>query len=192
MLLSESGGGRAGYTVETTARIPGGGLLEGELQRPQFASSSRLVLREPDLGTATRIATAINAELGAGAASVEDPGAVALALPAGERTAALAKIGELRVQPDHAARVVIDSRSGTVVAGGDLRVGPGSVSHGAVTLTVGAQGAGGRRGVSVPTGTTVQQVTSALYAADTSPQDIAMILESLHRAGALAAEVVIR
>jgi flagellar P-ring protein precursor FlgI len=195
MLISEGGGGRGGYSVETTARIPGGGLLEGSLPRPQFAQSSRLVLKEPDLGTATRIATAINAALGGNAAMVEDPGAVALSLPEGDRAGALARIGELRVQPDRASRVVIDSRSGTVVAGGEIIVGPGSVSHGAVTLTIGAQGAGGagrRGGVSVPTGTTVQQVTSALHAADTPPQDIAAILESLQRAGALAAEVVIR
>ena len=198
MLISESGGGRGGYSVETTARIPGGGILEGELARPQFATTARLVLREPDLGTATRVAAAINAELGAGAASVEDPGSVALTLAeGGDRAVALARIGDLRVQPDRASRVVIDSRSGTVVAGGELQVGPASISHGGVTLTVGAGAArgaagAGRGNLSVPTGTTVQQVTSALYAADTSAQDIAAILEALHRAGALAAEVVIR
>src|SRR5690606_32460449 len=122
---------------ETTARIPSGGLLEMDLQRPVFASVSRLLLRQPDLGTASRIAQAINDEIGAGSASVEDPGSIALSLqtPPEEHSATLTRIGDLRVQPDRAARVVIDGRDGTVVAGGDISVSDATVSHGILTLS---------------------------------------------------------
>ena len=51
-------------SIENSSRIPTGGLLETDLPRPQFASSSKLLLREPDVTMATRIATAINKELG--------------------------------------------------------------------------------------------------------------------------------
>ena len=134
--------------VETTARIPAGGQLEADLPRPTLAQSGRLLLKEPDIATATRIAAAVNAAFGANTATVEDPGAVALALPAAGRALALARVGELGVRPARAARVVIDARDGTVVAGGDLAIGEAVVSHGAVTLSVG----GGLPAGAAPTG----------------------------------------
>ncbi len=61
LMVSEGGATtRYGSTIETSARIPTGGILEADLPRPTIAATSRLLLREPDLGTATRIATAIN------------------------------------------------------------------------------------------------------------------------------------
>ena len=191
-------------TVETSGRIPSGGLLEADLARGNFASSSRLLLKEPDLGTATKIAAAINQSIGANTAKVEDPGAVALTLPqSGDRAATLVKIQDLKVTPDHANRLVIDGRDGTVVAGGDITVGGAVVSHGGVTLTVGAaatraaaapaQGAGGgTQAVQVASGASVQTVAAALQAVQTSPSEIAAIFESLREVGALAAEVTIR
>jgi len=192
-------------TVETSGRIPGGGLLEVDLARGNFASSSRLLLKEPDLGTATKIAAAINQSIGANTAKVEDPGAVALTIPAtGDRAATLVKIQDLKVTPDHANRLVIDGRDGTVVAGGDITVGGAVVSHGGVTLTVGAAAAragaaapapragGGTQAVQVASGASVQTVAAALQAVQTSPSEIAAIFESLREVGALAAEVTIR
>ena len=197
LLLSEGVTDRRSGSVQTTARIPTGGVLEVDLPRPAFASVSRLVLRQPDLATATRIAEAINTAIGAGSASVEDPGAVALTLATGggDRASVLTRISELRVQPDRPNRVVIDGRDGTVVAGGDLAVGPAMVSHGAITLSIGtaaATGAGSPGDVQVPVGTSVQQIASALHAVRTPPAEIAAIFESLREVGAIAAEVVIR
>ncbi|HEX7241886.1 MAG TPA: flagellar basal body P-ring protein FlgI [Longimicrobiaceae bacterium] len=196
LLVSDGGQARGSSAVETTARSPEGGLLEGDLPRPAFAQQSRLVLREPDLGTATRIAAAVNGALGAGSAAVEDPGAVALT-PRGneDRATLLARVGELRVRPDRPNRLVIDGRDGTVVAGGDMQVGEATVSHGAVTLTVGAAGGGGaagQGGVQVAVGTPVVQVAAALQAVLTPPSEIAAIFESLRAVGAISAEVVIR
>ena len=196
LLISDGAMSRGGYSVETTARIPAGGLLEGDLPRPAFASASRLLLKEPDLGTATRIAAAVNAAIGGGTARVEDPGSVALELPADptQRMTLLSRVDELRVQPRRANRIIIDGRDGTVVAGGDLTVGSAVVSHGAVTLTIGGagEGAGSPGEGRVPQGTSAQQVASALHALQTPPTEIAAIFASLREIGALPAEVIIR
>lgn len=197
LLLSEgtAAGRRNAYVVETTASIPDGGVLEIELGRPAFASASRLLLREPNLGTALRIAEAVNAALGAGVATVEDPGSLRLNLPEADRMAALNRIGELRVQPDRPARLVINGRDGTVVAGADLVVGAAVVSHGVLTLTIGGGGAAGAPapgGLQFAPGTSVQEVAAALHAVQTPPAEIAAIFQSLRDVGALAAEVVIR
>jgi flagellar P-ring protein FlgI len=195
LLVSDGTLGRGSYTVETTARIPSGGLLELDMPRPTFASTPRLLLKEPDLGTATRIAAAVNTALGANTARVEDPGAVALELPTepGERMTLLSRVEELRVQPIRATRIVIDGRDGTVVAGGDLGIGEAVVSHGGVTLTIGEAGGAGAPGeVRVPGGTSAQQIASALHALQTPPAQIAAIFASLRDVGALAAEVVVR
>jgi len=197
--------------VETSGRIPSGGLLEGELPRVDFASSSRLLLKEPDIGTASKIAAAINQAVGANTAKVEDPGAVALTINASaDRATTLVKIQDLKVTPDHENRLVIDGRDGTVVAGGEITVGAAVVSHGGVTLTIGSDadagsntpapagdtpGAGapvGTQAVRVKPGASVQKVASALQAVQTSPAEIAAILESLREVGALSAEIKIR
>jgi flagellar P-ring protein FlgI len=199
-------------TVETSGRIPSGGLLEGSVSTASFASSSRLLLKEPDIGTATKIVAAINQAIGANTAKVEDPGSVALTLPpSGDRAATIVKIQDLKIVPDRTNRLVIDGRDGTVVAGGDISVGEAVVSHGGVTLTIGgaatttpanaaaagpnaanAPAAGGNQAVRVVAGASVQAVASALQAVQTSPSEIAAIFESLREVGALSAEVIIR
>lgn len=209
LLLSEAADGRIAYgaarTPETTARIPSGGQLEADLPRPQFAGGTRLLLREPDVTTASRIAAAVNGALGPNTAKVEDPGAVALTLPdSGDRAATLGRIAALGVRPERAARLVIDARDGSVVAGGELAVGAATVSHGGVTLTIGGDAAGaapatpGAPGAGVPgdvriaPGTSVQRIASALHAVQTPASDIAAIFAALREVGAIAAEVVIR
>ena len=200
VLLSD-GGERDARLVMTSARLPQGGLLEADLPRPAAVASNTLMLKEPDLQTAIRIAAAVDQALGAGVATVQDPGAVALALPQAEGgpAAALARIGEIRVQPDRAARIVIDGRDGTVVAGGDVTVGAAVVSHAGITLAIagandpapppGVEPAGSVR---VAAGTSVQTIAAALHAAQSTPREIAAIFASLREVGALGADVVIR
>ncbi|HEY0970384.1 MAG TPA: flagellar basal body P-ring protein FlgI [Gemmatimonadales bacterium] len=204
VLLSDGDDDRNGRLVATAARIPQGGLLEQALPRPAVVASNTLLLREPDLATATRIAAAIDGAFGAGVARVDDPGAVTLALPAnaeGGPAVALARIGELMVTPDRAARIVVDVRDGTVVAGGDMTVGPAVVSHAGITLTIVPANGGMateadprdlRGEVRVPAGASVQQVAAALHAAQSTPREIAAIFASLREVGALSAEVVVR
>ncbi len=198
LLLSEGSDFRSSSApVETTARIPEGGILEQALPRLDFASTSRLLLRSPDLVTATRIATAINTSLGEGTATVEDPGSVALTLPGEAGTTAaltLSEIGALPVTPDRPARIIIDGRNGTVVAGGGLTVGEAVVSHGSMTLSIGSAATGDTTpgDVRMPAGTSVQDVAAALHGVAAPPEAIGAIFESLRQVGALPADVLIR
>ena len=182
-----------------SGRIPSGGILEVDLPRAAFTSSTKLILRQPDIGVAARIAALIDSVVGPGTATVEDPGAVALALKdsAGGTAASLARIRDLKVEIVRVARLIIDQRSGTVVAGGDLTLGPGVVSVAGLTLSIGAaaadtaqQGQGGQ--LRIPTGATVQQLAAALHSVRTPPQQIAQVFEALRLVGAISAEVVAR
>jgi flagellar P-ring protein FlgI len=182
--------------IENSARIPTGGLLEVEMPRPQFASSSKLLLREPDITMATRIATAINKELGDGAATVEDPGAIALEFKdkKEDKATTIARIQDMRVATQRLARLIIDSRDGTIIAGGELTVGEATVSHGGITISVGpvdttAAPPGNLR---MASGTAVTRVAAALHAAQAPPSEIAAIFESPRAIGAIAAEIIVR
>jgi len=202
LLMADMAGmnGRLGIgayrAIENSGRIPSGGLLEADLPRPQFASSSKLMLRDPDITMATRIASAINKELGDGTASVEDPGAVALTFKdtKANRATLMAKIQDLRVQPQVEARLIIDSRDGTIIAGGELTVGEATVSHGGITLTIGANDttAAPPNALRMASGTPVTRVAAALHAVQAPPAEIAAIFESLRSIGAIAADVEVR
>ena len=115
----------------------------------------------------------------------------------GGPAAVLAKIRDLKVEVARVARIVIDQRQGTVVAGGDLTLGPGVVSIQGLTLSIGPAPAdtaqqGSRSQVRVPTGATVQQLAAALSAVRTPPYQVAQIFEALKQVGAISAEVVAR
>lgn len=184
--------------IETSARIPEGGLLEQPLPTLPFANTNTLLLREPDLATAIAIVDAINQEIGEGTAEVGDPGLVNLSIAdstASAHATVLALIGELTVTRRRAALVIIDSRDGTVVAGGSITIGEAVVSHGGMTLTIGAsdlEGTGAPGDVRVAIGASVQDVAGALHAVAAPPQAIAAVFESLKEVGAISASVIIR
>jgi flagellar P-ring protein precursor FlgI len=116
----------------------------------------------------------------------------------------LAAIDTLPVLVVEAARVVIDGREGTVVVGGDVRIGPATVSHRGLTVRVGgpppdssaAQPAGSDSlsagMVRAGAGASVQELVAGLHAAGARAQDVAAIFDALRAAGALRAEVVVR
>ena len=190
---------RVGYAA-ASGRLANGGLLEADLPRPPFTASSKLLLRQPDIGVAARIAALIDSVVGKETAKVEDPGSIALTLTdsGGGPALALARIRDLKVELSRVARIVIDQRSGTIVAGGDLTLGPGMVSVAGLALSIGAASAdtsieaAGAGQVRVPAGATVQQVAAALLAVRTPPQQIALVFEALRSVGALSAEVIAR
>jgi flagellar P-ring protein precursor FlgI len=194
VLMADMGGRTS--AVENSSRIPSGGLLEIEMPRPQFTRSNKLLLREPDVTMATRIANAINKEIGDGAATVEDPGSISLSLKDNKDGLAgtFARIQDLRVQPQRIARLIIDSRDGTIIAGGELTVGEATVSHGGITITVGVNDttAGPANNLRMAPGTPVTRIASALHAVQAPPNEIAAIFESLRAIGAIAAEVIVR
>jgi flagellar P-ring protein precursor FlgI len=197
LLVSDEGESR-GFRARqgNTGRIPEGGVLEVEL--PAEAMTARLLLRRPDLATASRIADAVNTVFGANTAKAEDPGAVALTLAAGRTeglNAFLAAVDTILVTTPGQALIIIGGRDGTVVAGGGATVGPASVSHGGLTLQVGGQPATGGSAsgiVRVEPEASVQDVAAGLHAAGAKPEEIAAIFEALQAAGAIHAQVVVR
>ncbi len=198
-LLVSDGGAATRYmpSHETSARIPTGGVLEADLPRPAIVATSRLLLREPDLGTATRIAIVINATYGDKTATVEDEGSVIVTLPDSvQKPTALARIRDLAVKPESRPRLIIDGKDGTVVAGGEMIVGSATVSHGAITLAIGTETANDTSAipgsVRLPAGIPVQRVASALHAVRTPPNEIAAIFAALREVGAITAEVIVR
>ena len=108
--------------------------------------------------------------------------------------ATFARIQDLRVQPQRIARLIIDGRDGTIIAGGDLTIGEATVSHGGITITIGANDttAAAPGNLRMAPGTPVTRVASALHAVQAPPSEIAAIFESLRAIGAIAAEVIVR
>jgi flagellar P-ring protein precursor FlgI len=175
-------------------------------------------LREPDFVTATRVAQVINTHLGSSAARAVDPGSVTLDVPEvfqGSVPELMAQLEGLAVETDVIARVVINERTGTVVVGGRVKLGPAAVAHGNLSVRISTRYqasqpppfSGGetvilpnqqvdvREGtaqlITLPEGATLEAVTTALNALGASPRDIVAIMQALKAAGALQAEIVI-
>ncbi len=185
------------YRINNTGRIPDGGVVEVDGDAAP-APEARLQLRQPDLRTATRIAAAINAAFGDSSARVEDPGSLTLIPPASQTGGVLgflAAVDTLEVNSAEPARIVISAREGTLAAGGNIKIGPGVVSHHGITLQVGGKPApsgGDPKFLSVSGGSSVEEVAAALHAAGAEPAEMATIFEALRSTGALHADVVVR
>ncbi len=189
-----------------SGRIPDGGVLEVE-PAAVAALTPKLLLRQPSLATAQRIALAIAQGLGdSTAARVDDPGSITLnpgTAGADNLNGFLAAVDTLPVRMVPEARIVIDARNGTVVTGGLVRVAAATVSHRGLTLRIG----GGPAPAAVPDstrppdgggllavadGATVQEVAAGLHAAGARAEEIASLFRALHDVGAIGAEVVVR
>jgi flagellar P-ring protein precursor FlgI len=204
----------------TTARVPAGALVEREVGVAIGQGGAvRLVLRTPGFGTVSRIVAAIGGKF-AGAASAVDGGAVVVKVPSSYEPRIvdlIAELEELEVTPVRAAKVVVNERSGTIVAGGDVRLSPAAVVHGGLTIVVKETptpsqplapfGAGTtvvvpkseitvqdpKRAVTyMPGAASLADVTSALGALGLSTRELASVLSAMHQAGALEAEVVVQ
>jgi flagellar P-ring protein precursor FlgI len=207
--------------MTTAGRIVEGAIVEREVPTVLLADGAlQLDLRSPGFTVASRIAEAINRKLGAGAAAPLDGGRVTVKVPGEYATRIIdlvAVLEDLEVTPVRAARVVINERTGTLVAGGDVRLSPVAVVHGNLTIVVKetprasqpvAPAGGGttvvvpgteieaneeRQSVRyVPAAPTLADVASALGALGLSPRELASVLDALRGAGALEAEVVIQ
>lgn len=200
LLISEESADRFLARRGTSGRIPDGGLLEVDPEAVSAWSSPRLRLKRPNLGTAVQIAAAVNAAFGDGTATVEDPGAVRLnrqTQSADTLFAFLAAVDTLSVEHTPATRLIVDGRTGSVVIGGTLQVGPAVVVHGTITLAIGydslaTAGTPAAGVVRAEQGATVQDIASALHAVGARPREIGAIFEALRDVGALTARVVIR
>jgi flagellar P-ring protein precursor FlgI len=205
--------------VPTSGRIAAGGVVEREVAADiEKMESVQVMLRNPDLTTARRIAQAINAYLGTESARPTDPGTVRLAVPArfhGDTVALLTDIEQLRVQPDQMAKVVIDDRTGTIVMGENVRISTVAIAQGNLTIRItetpqvsqptpfssgGTTTTVNRTDVQVdegadkkfavlPAGITLQELVSGLNALGIGPRDLITILQAIKAAGALQAEI---
>ncbi len=198
-------------------RIANGGMVEKEALGEVFCrGKTRLLLKSPDFNTARLMAKAVN-EKYPGYAQAIDGGAVGIALPPERATnpvAFITEVGLLEVTPDIPARVVINERTGTVVAGENVTINATAIAHGNLYLfasepAVVSQPAPFSRGTTtvvtrpqigaveqrpqlniVPKTTTVGELARALNALGVSPRDLISIFQALKQAGALHAEIV--
>ncbi|MEM7694964.1 MAG: flagellar basal body P-ring protein FlgI [Pseudomonadota bacterium] len=207
--------------VPTAGRIPNGALVERRVPGSlQGLDRLALELKNPDYRTAALIADAINAyaadRWGRRLAAERDLRTVELHKPQGLNTARfLAEIGQVMVNPDIPARVVMDQRTGTVVIGQNVRVSTVALSHGNLTLQVTerpqivqpdpfslgvtaeepftiveADEEDGQ--LAIVDGTDLQTLVRGLNRLGLQPTDIISILQSIKTAGALQAELIVQ
>ncbi|HVI96826.1 MAG TPA: flagellar basal body P-ring protein FlgI [Anaeromyxobacter sp.] len=125
----------------TVGSIPNGATVELAVNAEVLGVGQDLtfVLTDPDYTTASAVAAAIDAQVGAGLARARDASAIEVKVPDADRdrlVTFVARLENVTVAPDRRARVVIDERSGTVVVGGDVRIAPVAISHGDLKVSI--------------------------------------------------------
>lgn len=214
--VSASSAGASARTGPTnTGRVPGGGLVVAVPEVTLAEESLGLVLKQPDFTTAAAIAEAVS---GAGAeANVVHAGLVRLNVAAvrGGAAGAMALIEGLQVEVDVPARVVLNERTGTIVAGGDIRISEVMVTYGSLLVSTQTDpfvsqpnafaegetvaGAAGSvaideeraRSVVLQPNTDVGELAAALNQLGLDATDVISIFQAIDRAGALQGELVI-
>ena len=192
------GGLDQGKRMATTALIPSGGIVEKEINiNFEKKESLRLTLNNPDFTTAARIEKTINEQLGGRYAIAKDSTTIDLMIPVHYQrniVQLLAIIENYKVYQDVAAKIVINERTGTVVAGGELTLKPVAISHGNLSIEIGEGGGGASGGKSnhlyyMDDQTTLNDLVKSLNALGTTPQDLISIFQALKRNGALIGEI---
>ncbi|MCK6593605.1 MAG: flagellar basal body P-ring protein FlgI [Bacteriovoracaceae bacterium] len=188
------GGLKKGAKFATTGLIANGGIVEREIAVDfEKKNSLRFSLNNPDFTTAARIEKTINQELGGKFASAKDATTVDLVVPTTyERNivALMAIIENMRVISDKAAKIVVNERTGTIVAGGDVIVSPVAIAHGDLTIEV-KGGESNKPGslYYMDKGTTLSELVKSLNALGTTPEDLISIFQALKRDGALIGDL---
>lgn len=217
----QAGGTAVQKNHPTTGRIVNGASVVRSLSSLDNVSTGDLEVRliAPDATNATKIAQAVNERFGKTIAEAVSPGAIRVKVPeefAGKVLEFVAQLEQVSLQPDMRAKVVINERTGTIVMGGNVRILPVVVAHGALRVEIKpevavvqpppfSQGAT----VVVPTtqikaeeqkaqvailqsGATVQDLVQALQALRVTPRDLIAILQALKQSGALLADVEVQ
>lgn len=191
------GGGSSQPSHPVVAQVPGGAIIERDLQGVfSDGESVSLVLKQPDFTTASRLASVVNQVYGAGTALAEDQATIRVTVPNGQRRSLvsfIAELEELPVRPDVQARVVVNERTGTVVMGSTVRVAPVAVAHGGLSVRVEPMqnGEPTEHVALLDSGGSVQELVDALNAIGASPRDIIAILQAIKAAGSLFGELVV-
>lgn len=213
-------GSRVAIGVPTSSRIPGGALVEREVDNPfDRADHAVLNLREADFTTNTAIVNAINRRFGSELARPLDATSIAVRVPQdiGQRVAFLSQVENLDVQAaDPPARVVVNARTGTVVISRNVRVTPAAVSHGTISVAISATNEVSQpnalaRGetrdvqnanvaVTEPNkpmflfqpGVDLRQIVDAVNQVGATPSALIAILEGLKASGSLRADLIVQ
>lgn len=214
------GGGQVSQNHVTAGRIPGGAIVEREAPTTLTANATlAITLSQPDFTTAVRVADAITENLPTGVlgAKAVDASTVQVGFqPGSDPVSVIAQLEDLDVDPDCAAKIVINERTGTVVVGGDVTVSACAIAQGNLTVRIAddstvsqpAPMSGGTT-VSVPKATvtaasedrhlmqvndspTIARVVKALNALGVTPRDLISILQTMKQAGALHATLEIQ
>jgi flagellar P-ring protein precursor FlgI len=204
----------------TTGTVAGGATVEAPVQ-PALVGAGELtfILRDPDFSTAGRIAEGINQALGRPVARVRGADAIVIAAEAGEVTRLIARVESVMVTPSELARIVINERTGTVVAGEAVQISSVVISQGDIRVAVTADsqasqpqfysgyGEGvqslvvtntrldvtsGRDAVVRLPSTSVGDLVQALNRARVDTRGIIAILQAIRAAGALHAEIIVQ
>ena len=212
-------GSKLTVNVPSSGRIPNGATVERAVPT-QLEKGDAIVLNlnTPDFTTVTRLVASVNKGVGDGAASIIDGGSVRVKAPIDitERVAFLSTVENLEVDPASApARVIINSRTGTVVISSHVTVSPAAVSHGSLSVSIkeeqqvsqplpGSKGTttvvnnstisvdqGSSRMFLFKPGVELEQIVHAVNEVGAAPGDLVAILEALKEAGALQAELVV-
>ncbi len=212
-------GSKITVNVPTTGRIPNGAIIE-QAAPNGFADGDEIVLNlhAPDFTTAKRLADQVNNLLGPMVALPMDAGTVRIGAPRDptQRVNFMSVLENLTLDPaEPAAKVVINSRTGTIVIGNHVRVNKAAVAHGNLVVTISedknvsqpnalAQGdtvVTPKTNIAVaqddarmflfPKGVTLEQIVKAVNAVGAAPGDLMAILEALKQSGALQAELVV-
>jgi len=217
--VSGKDGSSIAVNVPSAGRVPNGATVEREV--PNGFTTEPFVmlnLHSPDFTTSARLTEGINKLLGEGTAQSVDGVSVKVVAPvdASQRTAYLATLEAIEIEPgDAPARVIVNSRTGTVVIGSHVRVMPAAVSHGSLTVTITERASVSQpmefgRGdtvvvpessisVSQPpsrmfvfdAGVDLNDIVRAVNQVGAAPGDLVAILEALKESGALRAELIV-
>ncbi len=212
-------GSRITVNIPSVGRIPNGATVERAVPSPfSHAKYLTLNLHRPDFTTAQRIAAAINRVLGPDTARPLDSASVRVGAPVdpAQKVAFVSMIENMEVEPGEApAKVIVNSRTGTVVISRHVRVRPAAVSHGNLVVTIrenpevsqppplsgGTTAVVPRSDVSVEEegrhmfvfdpGVSLNDLVRAVNQVGAAPSDLVAILEALKSAGALEAELIV-
>ncbi len=205
--------------IPSAGRIPNGASVERSVPTA-FADSQHVMLNlnSPDFTTANRLVETINRSLGSGLARPLDASSVEILAPmeSGQRIAFVSMLENLELEPGEApARVIVNSRTGTVVIGSHVRVMPAAVSHGSLVVSISEAPYASQPGplsngttavlpdseVAIEqeqsrmflfdAGVTLDEIVRAVNQVGAAPGDLVAILEALKQAGALRAELMV-
>lgn len=199
-------------TFPTVGRIVSGATIEKDLDTNFAAKKSfRLSLKNPDFTTAARIVTLINGEFGGKFSHARDSGTIDVVVPFNYQDKSvemMAILENIKVNLDSKAKVVLNERTGTVVMGGKISIGPVAISHGELSIEVEdppaprapagqAAGGGGDQEKKeeyifpIQETTNVSDLVKVLNKLGVRPKDLTAIFQTLRRVGALQADLEI-